>query len=148
MDCSHCISYSHCSFSDKIPAIETKCEKWERKSCNNCLYKRDESCPFLKDLNVIPSNSFYCFQWMQIPYKAILKTPGMRLSDYHNEHPSLLKEIGIELKDLMFHIPPECEGDTVEVITNVEKYISLIYLPVFRKYVFIGSFGLEHIKEK
>lgn len=146
MDCSHCICYNHCSFSDKVPAIEMKCEKWEKKSCSNCLYKKDKSCPYLKDLNVLPSNSFYCYEWMQIPYKAILKIPGMRLYDYHNEHPSLLKAIGIEFKDLMSHIPPECEGDTVEVVMDVEKYISLIYFPVFRKYVFINNSGLEYIK--
>jgi hypothetical protein len=123
-----------------------KCEKWERKSCSNCLYKKDESCPYLKDLNVLPPGNFYCFEWTQIPYKAILKIPGMRLYDYHIEHPSLLKAIGIEMKDLMSHIPPECEGDTVDVIQNVEKFISLIYFPVFRKYVFINNSGLEYIK--
>lgn len=146
MDCSHCRSYNHCSFSDKIPAIESKCERWERKSCNNCFLKKNEQCPFLKDLNVIPTPGFYCFAWEQTSYKAILKIPGMRLSDYHNEHPSLLKEIGIETKDLMSHIPPESEGDTVEVIVDVEKYISLIYFPVFRKYVFIYNSGLKYIK--
>lgn len=147
MDCSHCKSYNHCSFTDKVPAIEFKCEKWEKKSCSNCLMKVKETCPYLKTLKNISFAEFYCFAWLQIPYKAILKIPGMRLYDYHIEHPSLLKAIGIEFKDLMSHIPPECEGDTVKVVMDVEKYISLIYLPVFRKYVFINNSGLEVVKE-
>lgn len=147
MDCSHCVSYNHCSYSDKIPAIESKCSKWNRKCCNSCLLLKNETCPVLKDLKPLQHHLFYCCYYQQTPYKAILRIPGMRLSDYHNEHPSLLKEIGIELYDLLAHIPPECEGDTVEVIMDVEKFISLVYFPVFRKYVFILNSGLKPIEE-
>lgn len=147
MDCSHCVSEKNCSYGDKASAIENKCDGWKIKSCSTCLFHNNESCQFLKDLKNPPVFSFYCFKWTQIPYKAILIIPGKRLYDYHRVKYNILQITGISESDLMSHIPPEAEGDEVEVVQDVEKLVSLIYLPVYRRYVFIHKDGLK-IQEK
>jgi hypothetical protein len=119
------------------------CSRWKRKSCSTCNRLKNGSCFYLKHLNTVPQNEFYCFEWAQIPYDAILKIPGMRLYDYHVQHPLFLKRFDIGLEDLMSHIPPESEGDIVAVISDIEKSISLIYFRAFRKYAFIHNDGLE-----
>ena len=109
------------------------------KSCLSCNTK--EICTIYERIADIITQPFFCSRWEFTPRQAILSQPGMRLGTYADDDPVATLPFK-HLKFLDMCISSDLTDTEVTVVAEINKHVSLIYLPTYDSHCYINNKGL------